>query len=203
MTLPAWDKLVQLADATFKPMITNARSLFSSSDVLTHVPGNQLDMTNCISTNSMFNNCSHLTEITGTQDWGFTHLVDATQMFSGCSALERIEGMGNWSMRNVVSMDNMFANTNQLRFLDMTHWDLSNLQSAADYEAINSGSSYGKTLRINGKALKQLYAAQNLTTDLQGMCSSAEPPITIDDRKIYEIDLIYNHITEAEVVQQE
>ena len=185
ITLTAWLKLLQLAASTGRPQVSNAALMFQGLNV-DEINGSQLDMTQCVSTNQMCAGCSNLTRIVGTADWGFRHLVNAYGMFSGCTHLREIEGMGNWNMHNLVCMENMFKDTS-LETVDMSHWDLSNLQSA--YDCLK-----GCTMKYwicNGAALRTSYRTLSSVGDgdiIEFNRIFTANSMTCEDSKIYKID---------------
>ena len=182
--LSAWQKLLKLASKGTKAQVGNARRMFTEWNMTGEFNGSQLDMTHCATTQGMFYQQTALTKVTGTFEWGFRHLIDASHMFEGCTQLTEIEGMGNWNMSNVILMDHMFSGCESLNVLDMSHWDLSSLQSAQNC-FYQSGV---KTLYINGKAYQRLMERYMGSVGLSLLDSQfSDNGIEIEDTKIYKI----------------
>ena len=190
--LSAWQKLLKLAMCGVKCPVVNARELFYGTPLTGEFKGSQLDMTHCITVESMFAK-SELIKVTGTGEWGFRHLIDASNMFLNCTNLTEIEGMGNWNMSNVILMDHMFQDCESLNVLDMSHWDLSSLVSADGFRA--RASTNTQYLLINGAALDKLYAVWNQTEFLNRQLASAS--LTLEATKIYRVDAAYSVIEEV------
>ena len=182
--MATWDKLLKLAMCGVKIEVgATAKQMFYDTPLTGEFNGSQLDMTHCVTADAMFAT-SRLTKVTGTSEWGLRHLIDADDMFGGCTNLTQIEGMGNWNMSNVVSMHQMFAECPSLKTLDMSHWDLSSLQSA-NLVFNNCGV---QTLYINGKAYQRLMERYMGSVGLSLLDSQfSDNGIEIEDTKIYKI----------------
>ena len=74
----------------------------------------------------MFNGCSSLKSINLT-GWSnkLTNITSTQQMFQSCTVLSSITGTQNWDLSKVTSISNMFNYCNNLTSLDLSGWNLS------------------------------------------------------------------------------
>ena len=75
--------------------------------------------------NSMFQGCSKLTVIEGTNTWDTSNANNMLSMFDGCSNLTSLD-LSGWNVSKVTNMTNMFQGTSKLNNLTL-NWDLSNV----------------------------------------------------------------------------
>lgn len=77
---------------------------------------------------SMFSKCSSLTDLTGLEDWNVSNVTDMSAMFYDCSGLTDLTALTHWTASNVMDMSGMFSDCSGLTDLTgLSGWDVSNV----------------------------------------------------------------------------
>ena len=116
--------------------VTTMENMFCFCDKLKNIIGiENFDVSKLESANSMFYCCKNLVELDLT-NWNPISLKNAHEMFSSCSNLKIIKNIENWQLPNIKSVRQMFYKCAKLD-VDLSNWDLSNLQNSLKLEIIN------------------------------------------------------------------
>ena len=93
---------------------------FNGCGKLTKVTAYDLAPTNC---DSMFSNCSSLTEIIGMETWDMSNCTSVANMFSRTSKLTNINGAERWVLSSCRSIQEMFSSSG-ITSLNVTNWNM-------------------------------------------------------------------------------
>ena len=119
--------------------VTTMENMFCFCDKLKNIIGiENFDVSKLKSANSMFYCCKNLVELDLT-NWNPISLENAHEMFSSCSNLKIIKNIENWQLPNIKSVRQMFYKCAKLD-VDLSNWDLSNLQNSLKLEIINGSA---------------------------------------------------------------
>ena len=100
-------------------LLTNLNIMFYECFFLTSLISNFIT-NNVIDMNSMFYNCSSLTDI-NLLNFDTKNVIDMSWMFSGCSSLKHLN-LSNFNTENVTNMNSMFYNCSNLISLDISNF---------------------------------------------------------------------------------
>ena len=100
-------------------------SMFSGS-TLTNIDLSNLDTNNAISMNSMFYNCTNLTNIIFGEHFNTKKVESMSSMFQGCTNLLALD-LSNFDTSSVTTMYSMFADCPNLAMIDVSNFDTSNV----------------------------------------------------------------------------
>ena len=89
----------------------------------------KLDMSRTTYIQCMFENCKSLKKLDGIDGWDTSSLVNVDRMFSGCESLTYLD-LSNWDMRNVESLLGMFSFSGLVEVKGMENWNITKLYSA-------------------------------------------------------------------------
>ena len=72
----------------------------------------------------IFDDCIHLTDISGLANWDVSNVRDTSFMFDGCYSLSDITPISNWNMRRVRWFMSMFRSTAITNTDALANWDI-------------------------------------------------------------------------------
>ena len=132
-TGPPWYKYrAQIKKAVAEPGVAlgyRANRFFYECSNLAEVDLNNLDTSNTVNMEEMFNGCRSLTSLEGLAEWDTGSVTNMSYMFSNCSKLTSLEGLARWETGNVKDMSVMFQNCSSLTFLEgLTGWKTGNVK---------------------------------------------------------------------------
>ena len=91
-----------------------------------------MDISNVIKTNNMFESCLGMESI-NLSNWDVGNVYDMTRMFADCTNLVEINfGKDSFDTTQVGRIDEMFSGCSSLASLDLSFWDFSYIEWAAD-----------------------------------------------------------------------
>ena len=103
-------------------------ALFSGYAKLKELNVGGLDTSDVTNMDSMFSDCSSLSDITGLENWDTSSVTNMNHMFSDCSSLSDITGLENWDTSSVTNMNHMFAICRSLSDITaLKDWDTSSV----------------------------------------------------------------------------
>ena len=106
--------------------ITNASFMFCGDNALTTITGSEnWTFPNLVNGSGVFENCQSLPSIDVT-NWGLANCELTSFMFNCCSALTEIKGSNQLDLGSVKDASCMFQVCSSLPSLDATNWDLGN-----------------------------------------------------------------------------
>ena len=121
---------------------------------------------NITSIDSMFKECSEVTEIIGLENINTSNVTNAINTFYNCASLKSLN-ISSWNMGKVKNMSSMFHNCKSITTLDLSDWDLSNATVLDNLCRECSNLKY-VTLNLTG-ALKSMSYAFHLTSNLKSL----------------------------------
>ena len=130
-TMWPWDYLrsqVTKVDIKNEVKINTASSMFANMPQLSTVNGlNKLDSIKYM--NAMFDGDWTLTDV-DVSNWDLTQVKECYYLFSGCRSLTTIKGeFSTSSFQNTTTMSAMFFNCSALTNVDVSKWDVGNVQN--------------------------------------------------------------------------
>ena len=130
-TIWPWDYLrsqVTKVDIKNEVKINTASSMFANMPQLSTVNGlNKLDSIKYM--NAMFDGDWTLTDV-DVSNWDLTQVKECYYLFSGCRSLTTIKGeFSTSSFQNTTTMSAMFFNCSALTNVDVSKWDVGNVQN--------------------------------------------------------------------------
>ena len=87
------------------------------------------NVSNVITTKSMFYRCEQLKSIGNLSKWDVSNVKDMNIMFCGCKQLKSIGYLSNWNVSDVENMNHMFSECEQLTSVgNISNWTVSNVK---------------------------------------------------------------------------
>lgn len=86
-----------------------------------------LDNLSPVSTNSWFNGCSNLIDVSGEEKLDMSKVTDMAAMFYGCSSLKTLD-VSDWDTSSVTQMSVVFSGCSLIQFINFDNWDISNVK---------------------------------------------------------------------------
>ena len=107
----------------------SAAGLFANCPNLTSAISRNADTAGLITMQYMFYNSPKLAtvDLTG---WDTSDVISMRSLFSGCNALSAFIGYENWDTGKLTDISFMFDGTKKLDTVDLSRWDLSQLQNS-------------------------------------------------------------------------
>ena len=116
---------VDVTDMT-TPEATNTWAMFISNSAMDNLVGEEtLSFPKVENASCMFEYCNSLPEAT-VDGWDMSSVKTTSLMFDGCTSLKTLEGSETWRLDSVEDMSYMFQNCNSLEYLDATGWNMEN-----------------------------------------------------------------------------
>jgi surface protein len=162
----------------------NSSELFACMNWLINFDGTNLDTSNVTNMNSMFAQCSSLTNVDGLSNWNTSNVTDMGNMFSSMfngsgrgSKLTNVDGLSKWNTSNVTDMSNMFNGCTSLTNVDgLSKWntsnvtDMSNMFNLSGYDSKLTnvdGLSKWNTSKVTD--MSNMFSGCNLLTNVDGL----------------------------------
>ena len=152
--------------------VTNMSCMFYNCDALTQLDVNNWDTRNVTNMNNMFFACFKLTQL-DVSNWDTGNVTDMNGMFYGCN-FETLD-LSSWNTLRVTDMRNMFSGCDNLQELNLSNWDMFNV----DTSVYDSGVVYNyaggmlsrcdslHTLRLDNcskNTIRKIITSSNLPT---------------------------------------
>ena len=111
--------------------IKDMESMFENCTSLTDLSGLETwDTSNIEKMEYMFKNCSSLTDLSLLENWDITKANKLWNMFQGCSSLEDISALANWDTSHLTSVASMFSRCSSLEDISaLANWDTSHVKN--------------------------------------------------------------------------
>ena len=108
--------------------VTNMAGMFYNAANLTNI-GNldDWDTSKVTDMHYMFANATNLTNIGNLDNWDTSNVTNMAYMFTNAINLTNIGDLSKWQTGNVTNMFGMFGDTNALRHLNISNWNLTKL----------------------------------------------------------------------------
>jgi surface protein len=105
--------------------VTDMAGMFNGSNKLTTLDLSNWNLSACTTMINMFLSCSLLKSV-NTTGWvlNTTSTLAINSMFQNCTVLTGITGINSWNVRKVTTTSSMFASCNALPTLDLSNWNL-------------------------------------------------------------------------------
>ena len=143
---------------------------------------------NCMTMNSMFNNCKSLTDASNLQYWNTSNVTNMRNMFNGCSSLTTIPQLDT---SKVTSMMNMFNACEKLT-------------SIPQLDTSNVDNMYGMFSVCSSLTTIPLLDTSNVT-NMSGMfskCSSLTSIPLLDTSKVTDMSSMFNNCKSLTTIPQ-
>ena len=147
----------------------DSRDYFYEMSNLESVDMSRADTSEVWHTSCMFQNCSNLREV-NMSNIDFSNVIDTDQMFYGCSSLEELDLSCFSGNTGVYSTSYMFSDCMNLKRLNLSGWDWSNVQ-------------------MSYYAFQNCYSLEELITP-ENVQQQVELPVTMED----ESGRIYSYL---------
>ena len=166
--------------------VTNMNSTFYYCNGLENVGGlSEWDTGNVTDMQELFCNCKGLTNVDGLSGWHTDKVTDFGGMFYGCENLVVVNSLKNWNTSKVTRVnyryDGIFEACRNLKEIDLTNWDTSNITKAYQNAGFNEF--------FNGTSLEKITIGEKFSfkgngiTDVQYQLNLPTPPLATTTRK--------------------
>ena len=107
--------------------VINMREMFYKCEKLKEIKGlNEFDTNDVTNMGAMFASCPEL-EYLDLSNFDTSNVTIMNSMFSGCKRLKEIKGLNHFNTNKVTDMNGMFLSCSEIRYLDLSSFDTSNV----------------------------------------------------------------------------
>ena len=124
-------KLLKSLPDLSKINIKSTKSLKSFfNPLLTIIPDiSKWDTSTVTDMSCLFKGCSLLKTLPDISNWNVNEVIDMSEMFADCSSLVELPDLTKWKTPKLKKMQKMFINCSQLKTIDISNFDINNVQS--------------------------------------------------------------------------